>query len=278
MFINLLIAQGNYTSSERFVLYYKNYFLLNPANTDTSYLYNIKLGNKSQTGIFKGVNNIYADLDMLLGQNTGKNLSYLGFQFLNRREGEFISKSRIYLRYGVKLQISEKSYVSTGLMGGMVNYTFRSSQAGAGGSSLVPDVNIGIWYFRKSLGIGISGQQLFNSKLRPVVQEFTLNRYVNIVLFTKFRLSEEIDFTPHLYYHYLSRKSSGFMLAGVFLFNEFVEAGGGIAYQTGFHLQLGLNSISTRFGDVRFNFSYWAPYSSTGVNDNSLEIFAAWNN
>lgn len=278
LFINLSIAQGNYTSSERFILYYKNYHLLNPANADTSYLFDFKIGNKSQTGLFKGVRNIYADIDLSINKQKDKNRNYLGFQFLNRKEGEFISKNRIYLRYGIRLQLKENTIASVGIMGGLVNYTFRSSQAGAGGSSTVPDINIGAWYLWKNFGFGFSGQQLLNSQLSPVVQKFQLTRYYNFTLFNNIRFTDEIYFAPHFYYNYQNRENNSLSLAGIFHFNDLIEAGGGFTFKSGFHLQIGLNSFFTRYGDVQFNFSYWVPYSSPGISDNSLELFAGWKN
>jgi hypothetical protein len=64
LFSGPLMAQVNSSVPVYFDQFFNNYYLLNPANADSSYKINIKASDKTVTGLFQGVSKIYLDADL----------------------------------------------------------------------------------------------------------------------------------------------------------------------------------------------------------------------
>jgi hypothetical protein len=271
-----LQAQVSTYVPELFDLFITNYYLLNPASTDTSYTFKIASGNKSETGLFQGVNKIYLDGDLLIKKRSDKEFHFAGFQVINNREGEFINRNRFSGRYSWRNQISMKASISAGISIGLVNYSFKTSQTGTGGSDFAPDGNIGVWYLRPSFGAGFSAQQIFRSSLQPVAQEFVLNRFYNFNIYKNFVLSPSLNFKTHIFSTSDLRNRSGWSAAALAGFRDFAEAGIVYRYNRGINFTAGLQKIKIGQSEFGLWFSYLHRTGEIAVNDNALEIFLSF--
>ena len=143
------LAQVNVTVPDYFDQFFNNYYLLNPANTDTSYKVKINVGDKSETGLLEGVRKIYVDGDLKLETGRKGMNHFIGVQVVNSKDGDFISRSRFYGRYSWRAMITQNSSLSAGISMGFVNYAFKASQSGAGGVACVGDGDIFFLFFFK---------------------------------------------------------------------------------------------------------------------------------
>ncbi|MBX9853465.1 MAG: type IX secretion system membrane protein PorP/SprF [Cytophagaceae bacterium] len=265
------MAQVNSSLPNYFDQFFNNYYLLNPANTDSSYKISVKFSDKTQIGLFQGINKIYLDADLKV-PSSGNNFHCFGIQAINNKEGDFIHKNKFTGRYSWRTQISEKSFLSAGISLGFINYSFSSSQAGGGGSSITPDGNAGIWYLRKNLSAGFSIQQIFNGKIRPVNQPFILNRYYNFTAKYFLKINPFLNIHTHAYSGFQKGEPVNFALASLCELHEKLEAG--INYHPGHGLiyVAGLKKIRLGTSLLSFYFSYFAGNSNINVRDNALEI------
>lgn len=265
-------AQQAVTVPVLFNQYFTNFYLVNPAIYDPSYKFRAVAGDHSQTGLFQGVSRIVVDADLGLKAQREGTFHYVGIQAINDREGEFFSKSRLYGRYSWSTRISSTASLSAGASIGFVDYAFKASQAGAGGSALVPDGNAGMWFLSRKLKAGLAVQQMFNQKLTPIRQTFRLTRIVNA------NVSWLLDLQPGLYlstYAYAGFQRSApfvFDVAPVFTIQEKWDAGVSYRYRRGIAFIAGFKKIAVGSSQFSMYFSYLFSTSQVALNDNALEL------
>jgi type IX secretion system PorP/SprF family membrane protein len=269
------MAQVNFPASWSFDQYFNNYYLLNPANTDTSYKVKIRATDKSLTGLFQGVSRIYFDGDAKI--KAGKQaFHFLGVQAVNSREGDFINLSKLFVRYSWRQRISEGSSLSAGISLGFVNYAFKTTQAGPGGSDATPDGSAGIWYLRERFAVGFSVQQMFKGKLQPVNQVFELNRYYNFNAYKIFRLSPYVNLNTHFYSGFQKNQTSNINLTALLEVQDKLEAGVSYRYKKAIGFIAGLKKINIASVDCSLFFSYLIRTGPLSVNDNAIEVYLSF--
>jgi len=253
--------------------FFQNYYLINPANTDTSQII-LNMGHKSQLGVFRGVRQTYFDANFRITSNNLNNRHYVGVQLFNNSEGDFFSKNRAYGRYSFDIRLSEQYYVSAGASIGMVNYAFKATQSSAGGSDMAYDGNLGVWLVGNRLKAGTSMQQIFQRTLTPIGQEFILRRQYNANVIYAFFINPFIELTTHVWYKYNTYTSSTFEAAAVITLQNIIEFGANYRYQRGFVLVGGVKDIRIGTSKIAIAMSY-----STGIlnyiakGDNAVELF-----
>ena len=220
-------AQTADNTSIVFDQFFQNYFLVNPASRDSLDKLRVSIGNRTLTGLFEGVNRIYADGSLKVNHQSSERFSRIGVLLMNNRDGEFINRTRAYARYSWTTGLGPRSSLSAGLALGIVNYSAQASQAGGGSSSFSFDGNLGIWYLRKKLGIGLSYQQINPRVSRLVNPRIPLTPYYNLNFYYTAELSYSIDLTTHLYLKYNAFDSNylNAEVAPIFLFNKKFETG-----------------------------------------------------
>lgn len=253
--------------------FFQNYYLINPANTDTSQLI-LHVGHKSQLGVFRGVRQTYFDTNFRIKSKSPNNRHYLGIQLFNNSEGDFFSKNRAYGRYSYDIKVSNSYYLTAGLSFGMVSYAFKATQSSAGGSDLTYDGNLGLWLVGTHFKLGASMQQVFQGKLSPIGQTFELVRQYNLNASHTFLINPNIQLTTHAWYKYQQDNKDDLQVAAIITMQNLVEFGGNYRYQKGVVLIGGLKDIYIGTSKITIAMSY-----STGIlnalakGDNAVELF-----
>lgn len=188
-------GQLNATVFEDFTQTINNPYLINPAASDTSYLFKIRFNMIDELGLIKYVNRFYLDIDKRIGNSQKKSYHFVGMQALNCKIGQYIYRSRLQFRYAWYTQLSKKAAVSAGISLGFINYAFLTTQGGTGGSDFGPDGMLGIRYIRPNTTIGFAMQQIFTPVLIPVSQSFKLNRLYNADISQRFRIAPRLTMT-----------------------------------------------------------------------------------
>lgn len=258
--------------------FFQNYYLLNPASSDSSDKVQVSIGNRSLIGLFEGVNRLYVDGSLRLKHNAvSTQFSRIGILVIAYNDGAFIKRTRAYARYSWSTRLGSRSSISGGVAAGIVNYSFLGSQAGGGGASSAFDVNIGIWYLRRKLKIGVSYQQMTRSVIAPVNQRFELVPYINLNAIYTSHLSAYVSLSTHAYVRLESEKKYDVQLAPIFLINEKFETGVNLRYRRGIAILFGLKSISIGQGNLRFMGSFLFSTRKLANNfDNAFELSAGY--
>jgi type IX secretion system PorP/SprF family membrane protein len=275
VFHHTVLGQVTNSFSGYFDQFYQNYYLHNPANTDSAYKLSAYIAHDTQTGLFQGVSRTYMDADVRL--YSGKNLlHFVGVQAVTNREGEFIRKRRLLGRYSLRIRLSYRSSLSAGICGGFVNYSFSTSQAGTGGAAWVPDGNAGLWYLRPKLAIGISMQQALDQRIKPVNQFFYLNRYYNINARYRLPVSTFLNLATHFYIRFQKDQPTYFACVPLVEIQNILEVGAGYSYRRGFSYVAGIKKLSIGRSSFSFSFSYFVSSGRMYISDNAVELMISY--
>lgn len=257
--------------------FFQNYYLINPASSDSTGKVQVSIGNRSLIGLFDGVNRLYIDANVRVNHGSPMQYSRVGASVIAYNDGAFINRTRAYVRYAFSTALGERSALSAGISVGIVKYTFLASQAGGGGTSTALDGNAGLWYIRPKLKIGVSYQQFTRSALTPVNQTFQLVPYLNVNVIYASYISAHVLITTHVFYRYQSGTASDLQAAPVFLFNDIFEAGINLRYKRGIALLFGLKSIRAGQGNIRFMGSFMlSTRKLSNTLDNAFELSAGY--
>jgi hypothetical protein len=205
-------AQLNATVFEDFSQTTLNPYLINPAATDSSYLFKIRLTSIDELGLSRYVNRFNLDIDKRINTSRKNAYHFVGLQAFNSKIGQYISRSRLQFRYCWFTQLSQKAFLSSGISLGFINYAFQTTQGGTGGSDFGPDGALGLHYIRERTVIGIAIQQIFSPVLMPVSQSFKLDRLYNFDISQQFNISPRFDLTTYSVIQYTGQKNLNFNL------------------------------------------------------------------
>lgn len=270
-------AQSGDTNPIVFDQFFKNYYMINPASSDSSDRLQLSIGNRSLIGLFEGVNRLYVDGAVRIQHQSPTQFSRIGILVISYNDGAFINRTRAYARYSYSAAIGARSSISAGAAVGIVNYTFLGSQAGGGGSASAVDANFGIWYRRSKLRVGISYQQMVRSVLTPIGQRFELVPYLNFNVIYDIYIGAYVLMTSHVYVKYQSPNYLDVQVAPIFLFHDKFEAGVNLRYKRGVALLFGIKSISIGKGDIRFMGSFLlSTRKLANTFDNAFELTAGY--
>ncbi len=267
-------AQSYLLRSELPDQFVNNHYLLNPANSDSAYSVSVRVGNKAETGLFQGINKIYVDGDWKVKTGSKGAMHHVGIFVFNNREGNFINRSRLYGRYSWRFRLSRLASLAAGASVGVINYSFRSSQAGVGGSDLAADGNIGLWYLRPAMGIGVSLQHLSSPELRPVNQNFKIIRYSNLIAFREFLLSPSLTVNTQTCVSIADNHLSRFAIAGIVRLYDKTEAGMIYLFPGHVLFMVGVKNLQVANCQLHLSFSYLVEAGRLTVRDNAIELFA----
>lgn len=260
-------------------LFYKNYYLLNAAKSDTSKGPQLAFGNRSATGVFSGISENYVTFNTTIATDNPIKHHSLGFYVHNNNIGEYIQNNRFYGRYSYTSPLGVNSALSLGAHVGVVNYYFKPSIASGGGSAFAPDLGLGLWYWTGEFGVGVAVNQILNSHLQPMTQVYLLNRYYTLSAKTQLELSPNVKAEFHgmaAFFEYLEYYKV--QVSPLLVINRLLEAGGSYQLERGVLGMLGLRNARLGGGNLSFSISYLALNMSKtyNFNDATLEFFMGY--
>lgn len=275
--LNISWAQNNQSSLSFYDLYFKSPTLVNPSEVDVHKTFTGYLGNRSLTGAFAGVHRTFADLSFMTNKlnSTNKTKHFLGTQVSNNRDGAYFQRNRFYLRYSLSIALSNELRLQSGVSVGAVNYIFQSSTAGSGDSDFTPDANLGLSLQHENFSVGIAGQQLFSSPIRPVEYTYYLKPYYtatasigkDLTPFVRLNAFSVVEIHP-------SDEQTLFQLSGTLNYQEVFEGGVGYNQQKGVFVLAGIPQLKLSEWYLNLNISYLV-YNTKSIStliDRSIEV------
>ncbi len=281
LFLLFLVCQSYYGIAQSTELYpyqisqtFNQSSLLNSAiASDTNY-FGVDFTNRTLIGVFNGVSQNYLNVYLSSTGNSENTRHSFGAMAVNKNEGDYIKRNRLYLRYGVQVAISRKSRVSLGSSLGFINYLFQSSVANGGGSAFARDLNIGAVYAYPNFNLGVSVNQLFYPELSPLNERIRLTRYYNANSYYRLTIDQVVALELYALASFyeaglLTMKSS---LIAV-LRRQFL-VGGGYNYNQGIDAYIGLRKLEIASSNFDFMVSFLA-YNTRKLStttDRSIEF------
>jgi type IX secretion system PorP/SprF family membrane protein len=245
----------------------KNYPLLNPSYAAVDSGVNLVSGNKMNFGAFKIYRTNYFSFSVRLPaskDSVSKHHHGIGIGAVTDKNGEFINHNRVYLTYAYKISMGENINWSTGISLGIVNHTVEGSAISPGGSALAPDGNVGTWIFSKKSYLGLSYNQIFNSKLTPLTETSVLLNHFNVTAGKRFNLGPFLEFHSS----FIVRAAKSFPIdldvVNLLLIGNKVSAGFNYKHHKGLVWMVGLENILFRQGSHLAGgwFSYSIPFGN----------------
>lgn len=268
-------AQLDATAFQDFTQTIVNPYIVNPSASDTSYSFKIRANNINELGLIKNVSRFYVDADKKIRSQRDNAFHFIGLQVLNSKLGDYISRSRLQVRYSWFAQLSEKASLSSGVSLGFVNYAFLTTHGGTGGSDYAPDGMIGIRYLRPKTSIGFSIQQLFPSVLIPVSQSFRLQRLYNLDVSQRFNLSPKTCLTTYGAVQYTGDDTPLYSVGLMSDLADVVMVGVNYFSMKKTSFNFGIKRVRIFGSYATLVMTYSVFHSSFPLSDNTFELFVA---
>ncbi|MDJ1482490.1 PorP/SprF family type IX secretion system membrane protein [Cytophagaceae bacterium YF14B1] len=241
-----------------------NYFLINPASISTESDMAVTIGRQFNTNAWSDIYTHYANATLKLTSSNTQEEHFprhvVGFNFIGDKEGQYLSRNRMYALYSLQVRLSEKLFLASGASVGFASYTVSGTSVSSSGSATTPDAGLGLWLFDKQNGhIGVSVNQLTEGKLRPIEETTRLKRYYTLSLRKHIPLSSQVSLYPALLirhvpaYQTLWEGNMGLVL------NDLFMAGVSMKYKENFSILAGIERLPVLGGYVKTAFSYTAP-------------------
>ena len=133
---------------------------------------NILLSHKQATGVFSVFSQNYLNANFCFGADSVKRHA-IGLRVLNDQAGKYIGINRVSLLYSYSLVISRNNTLHLGVAPTVINY--RKKAQNFGGSAMVGNMDLGLWFSTKKLMMGVALNQIVQNEL-VVIDEVTLIR------------------------------------------------------------------------------------------------------
>jgi hypothetical protein len=250
-----------------------NYAFDNPAAAVLTESIDLKVINSSYTGLAGKVGLNYLDGSFTIKNRSANSAHVPGLLIHSEYETEILKRTRLLIRYSWNTKISENAKISAGIHAGFFNYSIKASSSSAGISAFVPDATIGLWLHSKSINIGLSSAQIFNSKIRPVNTIYSLNRYWTLNADYKIYSSPSSQLRAGTRIYSNGKESNGLTAALLLQLKDNFSTELNYSINKGVAFSLGLVQVPilSLKGDLFFSY-----FQSTGtknlLNSNRIEI------
>lgn len=201
------------------------------------------------------------------------NFHVAGLSLVGDKEGAFLNRTGIYGLYSWHTRVGKRTFLSAGATIGVKNYSVDDNYVNGGGSSYAPDGNVGLFLYSNKYSVGLSVNQIFNGKLKPIREVSRLVPHLNITGSRTWQINRYFAVKPSLLVRIAPEYNPDINLYISTMLQNIISATAGYKYQRGMTCIVGLEKI--RIGDSYFKaaFSYYFPVGNNRqLNINTYEI------
>jgi hypothetical protein len=155
-------------------------------------------------------------------------LRVLGY---NEQNGPYISSPKGYLNYAYELKLGEETSCFAGLALGLAGVYFSAPTFS--GSTWMPDGSLGLGFRYRSLSLGASSLQMFNSTSSQLGDTYRLGRFYHVYGTIEQDLGVDWKCNGYLLWRKLSSTQDDLGAALSFTVREAVTLGTSLRYQAG---------------------------------------------
>jgi type IX secretion system PorP/SprF family membrane protein len=246
--------------------------IINPAANGSVGLFELQSGRQQHGGAWKHISTTFVSANTRFNQRQSGKFQVAGIAFIADNEGQYLKRSRVFLSYGWHTSLSKKVSLGAGASSGIFNYQVASSNAMVGGTAITVDASLGLYLYSTRYYFGVSGNQILNNSLTPLVETTQLIRHVNLMGGYTMDLNKSVSVTPQ----FLIRYAKGFPLdidvAAVAVLNNIVTAGINYRHHKGVVPMVGFQEIKMGKGFARLMFSYAVPMGNIAETIQTYEL------
>ncbi|MBC7387649.1 MAG: type IX secretion system membrane protein PorP/SprF [Opitutaceae bacterium] len=276
LIVNICKGQTN-DFSESFYFFPQNIFLLVPSYGGVNSDAQANLLYRSYFGQLTAIRAYAADVNFNVQKKSKvfpeQNKHIIGGGFYSEREGDFINRNRILLRYAWHTRLTETFNLSGGAAFHVINYLFRSSSAGSNGSDFAGSGNVSASVYSETFKLGLSINDFNEPTLKPIDNPSIVYRYYTGHLEKSLGISPKSRFIGSFRCNYIPKGySTGILHLGI-IFSEKVGINVLAHSSSGLGFSLDLNKIEIENSFLDVSFGYRVPYAKGArVPYNSYEI------
>jgi type IX secretion system PorP/SprF family membrane protein len=258
----------------QFSLFTFSYPVINPASMGIRANTGIWMGYQKPVNGFTSVSTYFCNISFVPYKlrTSSKNKSVFGFRFFNDNEGAYINRMRLYGMYAFHTRLNDRLKISGGLDLGGMNFSVKPTPTTAGASAFKVDADAGIWLYNKDFHIGISINQLFNSKLQPLDEQTILATHVNLSGSVTLLRTGNMEITPHLLITTPYYSGASFRTCFDALFFDKFMASIGWKAKSSFSVMMGIKDMDISNNKLNIMVSYSASTRRSALAINYLEI------
>lgn len=166
---------------------------INPSSSVDTSRYHVNMvanttsGSRGNVGLYQ----LYAGFALKTSEKQSQTMRIF---ISNEREGPYISKPRAYLSYTLRMRISQKSYLSSGISYGFSSATINASLVTNSNNYFTQDATLGITFSRKYWGLGGSILHALNNRISTSIENARLKRHYHLNGYYNI----QIDYSKHL--------------------------------------------------------------------------------
>jgi len=276
-FANTTLAQTN-EFSESFIFFPKNMSINLPSYCGIDADVQGNIAYRSYLGQLSAIRTYVADFNYNVQKKSKTfpdfNKHIVGAGIYSDREGDFINRNRLFLRYVWHTRISESFHLSGGTSLHVINYIFKASSAGASGSDFAWSGNVSTALYSSTFRLGVSVNDFNQPSLTPIDVPSIVYRYYTIHSEKKISLGANTQFIASARTNIIPEGYSTLMAHLGISFQEKIGLHGFAHNNQGWGIAIDLNhlEVDDSFFDVSFayripySFGYRIPYSAFEVN------------
>lgn len=166
-------ASQGYLYPNFFTNYRETMHLVSPAFLPNNTNFDVFSNYRSLSGDFKNISG-YTFSAAKLWQSKNKLKHQLRLQFVNEKEGSYITYPKIYAGYAVEIPITDDIQISAGTYLGFAGIYYAAPTV-TEASGMLPDGAVGIGTQLRNIKILLSSNQIFNNSLNK--ESIKLGRY-----------------------------------------------------------------------------------------------------
>lgn len=249
------IAQNSTVSPNYFYNSHLNLCQINPGAQITKNVFGT-IQYQSSFGPLSKLNSVQGDFFLLFNKNQS-----IGLQVWNSNEGPFIQRNRLYGIYNIKVPLSKKVNLTSGVKLGLINHRFKASSSSPPSSGSGLDLGLGFELDVGDFKTGFTFSQIPDEEIVVLSEVVSLPTLFDFYSKYKIDLSPSVCFEPYVRTSYISEMNKTLLQlsANFYVLDEKVGGGFHFLWDEGFapHVQV-VFPISLKY-KMKMGFTYFEP-------------------
>ncbi len=215
------LAMGQTTNilyPDLYTVYDANMYMVNPAYVPKETKTDLTAFYKFQTGAFKDVATMAFSAAKLY-ERENEAIHSIRLSVTNEKQGPYISSPRAYANYAYELPLGLETRLALGLSFGFAGMNYSGMSTG-NVNTFLPDGAGGLVFTFREFRLGVSGQQLLDTKSKPFSSQIELKRYYHVHFSHQLDITEGCQWKYYGLYRYLPNIPNELLVGTQLLFQK----------------------------------------------------------
>lgn len=256
--------------------FFNMYPIINPASTGFREKLELLSGRQQLGGPWKHISTTFVNGFTRFNDRKNGKFQAAGLMFVADNEGKYLSRSRACFNYSWHTPLTKNASLAAGASVGFFSYRVGGSDASVSGSAMAPDAAIGLWFYTNKYYLGVSGNQVLNNEVTPILETTRLIRHINLTGGYTWELSKSLSMTPRFLLRYARNFTSDIDVAVTGTINKVFSVGANYRHQKSVVPVVGFENIKVKEGVAKLMFSYGIPVGKIADNIQTYELMLGY--